>query len=340
MKILVIGGAGYVGSHTVRKLIASGHDVLVYDNLSVGHAASVPADCLIVGQLNDRQLLQKVMTEHGVEAVMHFAAFALVGESVLHPAKYYQNNVVAALELLEAMRAAGVWRIVFSSTTATYGQPEKIPIVESTVQLPINPYGFTKLVFEHALSDYAAAYGFGTAALRYFNAAGASPEGDIGEDHTPESHLIPIVLQVALGQRAKIGVYGNDYPTPDGTCIRDYIHVDDLADAHLRSLGQLEPGSNLQLNLGTGQGHSVLEVIEACREVTRHPIPISMESRRPGDPAELVADSCLAGKVLGWKPHYVSIKSIVETAWRWHQSHPQGYASKASRLSANATAEG
>lgn len=325
MKILVIGGAGYVGSHTVRKLIACGHDVLVYDNLSLGHAESVPRECLIVGQLNDRQLLQKVMTEHRVEAVMHFAAFALVGESVAQPAKYYQNNVVAALELLEAMRAAGVWRIVFSSTTATYGQPEKIPIAESTPQLPINPYGFTKLVFEHALSDYAAAYGFGTAALRYFNAAGASPDGDIGEDHDPESHLIPIILQVALGQRAKIGIFGNDYPTPDGTCIRDYIHVDDLADAHLRSLGHLEPGCSLRLNLGTGKGHSVLEVIQACREVTGHPIPVSIEARRPGDPAELVADSSLARSVLGWAPHYVSIKSIVQSAWKWHQSHPRGF---------------
>ncbi len=326
MKILVIGGAGYVGSHTVRKLIACGHDVVVYDNLSRGHAQSVPAGCLVVGELHDRAHLQQVMQQHGIEAVMHFAAFALVGESVAHPAMYYQNNVVAALELLEAMRASGVWRIVFSSTTATYGQPEKIPIAESTVQLPINPYGFTKLVIEHALTDYAAAYGFGTAALRYFNAAGASPEGGIGEDHDPESHLIPIVLQVALGQRSKVGVFGKDYPTPDGTCIRDYIHVDDLADAHLRALGQLEPSMNLQLNLGTGKGHSVLEVIEACREVTGHEIPAVYEARRPGDPAELVADSNLAQRVLGWKPHYVSIKSIVETAWKWHQSHPRGYA--------------
>lgn len=326
MKILVIGGAGYVGSHTVRKLIACGHDVVVYDNLSRGHAQCVPTVCLVVGELNDRAHLQQVMQQHGIEAVMHFAAFALVGESVAHPAMYYQNNVVAALELLEAMRASGVWRIVFSSTTATYGQPDKIPIAESTVQLPINPYGFTKLVIEHALTDYAAAYGFGTAALRYFNAAGASPDGGIGEDHDPESHLIPIVLQVALGQRAKVGVFGKDYPTPDGTCIRDYIHVDDLADAHLRALGQLEPSMNLQLNLGTGKGHSVLEVIEACREVTGHEIPAVYEARRPGDPAELVADSSLAQRVLGWKPHYVSIKSIVETAWKWHQSHPRGYA--------------
>ncbi|MFO0941901.1 MAG: UDP-glucose 4-epimerase GalE [Pirellulales bacterium] len=327
MKILVIGGSGYVGSHTVRKLISCGHDVLVYDNLSRGHAECVPAEMLILGELGDRAKLTRVMKDHGIEAIMHFAAYALVGESVAQPAMYYQNNVVATLELLEAMRASGVWRIVFSSTTATYGQPEKIPIAESTLQLPINPYGFTKLVIEHALTDYAAAYGFGTAALRYFNAAGAAPSGEIGEDHDPESHLIPIVLQVALGQREHVGVFGNDYPTPDGTCIRDYIHVEDLADAHLRALGLIEPGSNLQMNLGTGKGHSVLEVIQACREVTGHPIPAIYQPRRPGDPAELIADSSLAQRVLGWKPHYVSIKSIVETAWKWHLSHPRGYAS-------------
>lgn len=335
MKILVIGGAGYVGSHTVRKLLTCGHQVVVYDNLSRGHRQSVPAECLEVGELNDRQHLERVMRQHEIEAVMHFAAFALVGESVAQPAMYYQNNVVAALELLEAMRSAGVWRIVFSSTTATYGQPEKIPIAESTLQLPINPYGFTKLVIEHALTDYAKAYGFGAAALRYFNAAGASPLGGIGEDHDPESHLIPIVLQVALGQRDKVGVFGNDYPTPDGTCIRDYIHVDDLADAHLQALGLLEPGTNLQLNLGTGKGHSVLEVIEACRRVTGHPIPITYEQRRPGDPAELVADSSLAQRVLNWTPFYVSVESIVETAWNWHRQNPHGYSSQSKSASAS-----
>ncbi len=217
--------------------------------------------------------LINVFRDYEIDAVVHFAAFALVNESVNHPAIYYQNNVTATLELLEAMRAAGVWRIVFSSTTATYGQPEVIPIVESTPQLPINPYGFTKLVIEHALTDYAAAYGFGCAALRYFNASGAHPDGTIGEDHDPETHLIPIVLQVALGQREAISVYGNDYPTPDGTCIRDYIHVDDLGSAHLKALQLLKPGMNLQMNLGTGHGHSVQEVIEACRRVTGHPIP-------------------------------------------------------------------
>ena len=229
MRILVIGGAGYVGSHTVRLLIRNGYEVWVYDNLCKGHAEAVPEERLIVGELADRTKLASVFAEHKIEAVMHFAAFALVGESVSHPAIYYQNNVTATLDLLEAMRNAGVWRIVFSSTTATYGQPEKMPITESTLQLPINPYGFTKLVIEHALTDYARAYGFGCAALRYFNAAGASPEGDIGEDHSPESHLIPLVLQTALGQREHIGMFGDDYPTPDGSCIRDYIHVDDLA---------------------------------------------------------------------------------------------------------------
>ena len=327
MKVLVIGGAGYVGSHTVRRLLRDGHEVVVYDNLSRGHRQSVPEGTFVQGELADRANLRRVLSEHKIEAVMHFAAFALVGESVAQPAMYYQNNVSAPLELIEAMRAEGVWRIVFSSTTATYGQPEKMPIAEDTIQLPINPYGFTKLVFEHALADYAKAYGFGCAALRYFNAAGASPAGDIGEDHDPESHLIPLVLQTALGQRARIGIFGEDYPTPDGTCIRDYIHVDDLADAHLKALGLLTPGANLQLNLGTGHGQSVRQIIDACRRVTGHPIPTSVEERRPGDPAELVADSRLAQRVLGWTPKYTEIDSIVETAWRWHSTHPRGYAS-------------
>lgn len=326
MKILVIGGAGYVGSHTVRLLHRSAeHEVVVYDNLSKGHAASVKDVELIQGELSDRQKLKEVFESHKIEAVIHFAAFALVGESVAQPAMYYQNNVVATLELLEAMRAAGVWRIVFSSTTATYGQPDKIPIAETTPQLPINPYGFSKLVIEHALADYAHAYGFGVAALRYFNAAGASPSGDIGEDHDPESHLIPIVLQTALGQRERIGIFGNDYPTPDGTCVRDYVHVDDLADAHLRALKLLQHGSNLQLNLGTGVGHSVQQVVEACRRVTGHPVPTTVEERRAGDPAELIADSRLAQKVLGWTPQYTDIEDIVQTAWQWHQAHPRGY---------------
>lgn len=327
MKILVVGGAGYVGSHTVRLLNAQNHEVWIYDNLSRGHAESVRPEQLIHGNLTDRTLLMQVLMEKEIEAVMHFAAFALVGESVQHPAMYYHNNVIASLELLEAMRAVGVWRFVFSSTTATYGQPDTMPIRETTTQNPINPYGFTKLVVERALRDYAKAYGFGVAALRYFNASGAAPDGSIGEDHDPESHLIPIVLQVALGQRDAIQVFGNDYPTPDGTCIRDYIHVEDLATAHLAALELLKPSSVMEMNLGTGVGHSVLEVIEACRRVTGHPIPMVVSDRRPGDPACLIADSSLAQSTLGWKPKYVSIDSIVETAWRWHKSHPKGYQS-------------
>lgn len=328
MRVLVVGGAGYVGSHTVRLLNSLNHDVWVYDNLSRGHVESVPREQFIQGNLTDRSLLMQVMLDKEIEAVMHFAAFALVGESVQHPAMYYQNNVTATFELLEAMRSVGVWRFVFSSTTATYGQPEKMPIREDTPQNPINPYGFTKLVVERALRDYASAYGFGVAALRYFNASGASADGSIGEDHDPESHLIPIVLQVALGQRDAIQVFGNDYPTDDGTCVRDYIHVEDLATAHLAALEKLNPGSVLEMNLGTGVGHSVLQVIEACRKVTGHSIPAIFADRRPGDPACLIADSSLAQKTLGWSPKYVSIDSIVETAWNWHKKHPRGYTTK------------
>ena len=261
MRILVTGGAGYVGSHAARLLVGAGHDVWVYDNLSQGHRGAAPAGRLIVGELADRRRFgPRCSSKKRIEAVMHFAAFALVGESVTDPAKYYQNNVVASLDLLEAMRAAGVKQIVFSSTTATYGVPERVPITEDEPQEPINPYGFAKLVIEHALADYAAAYGFGYAALRYFNAAGASPDGDLGEDHDPESHLIPIVLQVALGQRPHITIFGDDYPTPDGTCIRDYIHVDDLGAAHVvgpgaaraRRRAQAEPGHRPRLQRARG----------------------------------------------------------------------------------------
>lgn len=326
MNILVTGGAGYIGSHAVRLLLQAGHDVRVYDNLSQGHRQAVPADRLIVGDLHDRALVEQVLRQHHIDAVMHFAAFALVGESVSDPAKYYNNNVVASLSLLEAMRAANVQKMVFSSTTATYGEPDTIPITETERQQPINPYGFCKLVIEHALADYAHAYGLAYAALRYFNAAGASPAGDIGEDHTPESHLIPIVLQVALGQREHISIFGDDYPTPDGTCIRDYIHVDDLGAAHVKALDHLQPGQGLKLNLGTGRGNSVREVIEACRRVTGHAIPEKIAPRRPGDPPCLVADSSLAQATLNWQPRYTDINDLVATAWRWHQSHPHGYA--------------
>jgi UDP-glucose 4-epimerase len=325
MKILVTGGAGYIGSHAVRLLERAGHDVWVYDNLSLGHRAAVPEGRLIEGELMDRPRLIDTLRGKRIEGVMHFAAFAAVGESVLDPAKYYQNNVVASLNLLEAMRASGVKRIVFSSTTATYGTPENIPITEEEPQRPINPYGFAKLVVERALADYAAAYGLGYAALRYFNAAGASADGDLGEDHDPETHLIPIVLDVALGKRPHVTIFGDDYPTPDGTCIRDYIHVDDLGVAHVLALEKLEAGKGLCLNLGTGRGHSVREVVDACRRVTGHAIPAQIGPRRAGDPPQLVADSRLAERVLGWRPRYTDIESIVRTAWQWHSKHPRGY---------------
>lgn len=327
MRVLVVGGAGYIGSHTVKLLNQTDHEVWVYDNLSMGHRQSVRAEQLIVGDLADRRLLESVLKERRIDAVMHFAAFAYVGESVKDPAKYYQNNVVATLGLFESMRHCGVGKFVFSSTTATYGQPEKIPIAEDTLQLPINPYGFTKLVIERALRDYAHAYEFSGAALRYFNASGAAADGSIGEDHTPETHLIPLVLQVALGQRESIEVFGSDYPTPDGTCIRDYIHVEDLATAHLAALERLEAGKVLEVNLGTGVGNSVLEVIQACRKASGHPIPVVMSARRQGDPAKLIAECSLAKTVLGWEPRYKQIDQIVQTAWDWHRKHPKGYQS-------------
>jgi UDP-glucose 4-epimerase len=326
MRILVTGGAGYVGSHCLRRLLAAGHDAVVYDNLWQGHRQAVPKGLLIEGDLNDEAKLTALLRERKIEAVMHFAALALVGQSVQEPALYYKNNVAGSFHLLEAMRQAGVWRIVFSSTTATYGTPEKMPIAETTPQQPINPYGFSKLMVERMLDDYRAAYGFGFAALRYFNAAGAAPDGTIGEDHTPESHLIPIVLQVALGQRESISVFGDDYPTSDGTCIRDYVHVEDLATAHLAALERLQPGKSIKVNLGTGRGYSVREVIATCRKITGHPIPTVTAPRRPGDPPELIADARLAALLLDWQPQYATIESIVETAWRWHQAHPRGYA--------------
>jgi UDP-glucose 4-epimerase len=325
MKVLVVGGAGYIGSHAVRALHDAGYEAWVLDNLYQGHHGAVPEGKLLRGDLLDADGLRDTLEENEFDAVMHFAALALVGESVTQPALYYRNNVVGTLNLMDAMRNAGVWRMVFSSTCATYGTPESSPIAESAPQHPINPYGYTKLIIEYALADYAAAYGFGYAALRYFNAAGAHRSGEIGEDHDPETHLIPLVLQVALGQRTHITVFGDDYPTPDGTCIRDYIHVEDLCDAHVRALERLERGKALKLNLGTGHGFSVREVIDACRRVTGHPIPEEIGPRRAGDPAELVADSRLAQQELDWQCQFTDIESIVESAWQWHQRHPLGY---------------
>ena len=325
MRVLVTGGAGYVGSHAARWLDRAGHEVTVLDNLSRGHRGAALAGKLIEGDISDERLVTDVLRSRQIEAVLHFAAFALVNESVTDPALYYQQNVIKTFRLLESMRAADVKKIVFSSTTATYGEPAIVPIPESTPQEPINPYGTTKLVVERMLADYANAYGFGYAALRYFNASGAAEDGSIGEDHSPETHLIPIVLQVALGQREKVSIFGNDYPTPDGTCIRDYIHVDDLASAHEKALHKLTGCQGLKLNLGTGKGFSVQEVIEACRRVTGHAIPCDIGPRRAGDPPQLIAAADAARLELNWEPRYTSLDAIVATAWKWHKSHPRGY---------------
>lgn len=328
MRILIIGGAGYIGSHAVKLFLARGHDVWVYDNLSMGHRQAVPADRLIVADLNELARLDQVMVERRIEAVVHFAAFAAVGESVREPAKYYQNNLVNTLNLMECARRNKVSRFVFSSTAATFGVPATMPITEETPQAPINPYGTTKLAIEHALSDYAHAYGWGFAALRYFNASGASADGSIGEDHDPETHLIPLVIYAATGKRPHIEVFGTDYPTPDGTCIRDYIHVEDLAEAHLLALEKLEAGTQFKYNLGIGQGYSVREVIRTVEEVVGKPVPVKEGPRRPGDPPVLVASSARIQRELGWKPRYTDLKSIVQTAWNWHKARPRGYKSK------------
>jgi UDP-glucose-4-epimerase GalE len=325
MRILIIGGAGYIGSHAVRLFLQRSHDVWVYDNLSAGHKAAVPAERLIVGDLKETDRLDQALVERRIEAVVHFAAHCYVGESVTQPAKYYQNNVVNTLNLLECLRRHGIARFVFSSTCATYGVPEVVPMTEETPQRPINPYGRTKLAIEFALGDYAHAYGWGIAALRYFNAAGAHPDGTIGEDHSPETHLIPLVIQAAQGQRPHVEVFGTDYPTPDGTCIRDYVHVDDLAEAHLLALERLQAGQQMYYNLGTGHGCSVREVIHTVEQVKGKPVPVKEGPRRAGDPPALVAAADKVRRELGWTPRYTELRGIVETAWNWHRSHPKGY---------------
>ncbi|MBN9517141.1 UDP-glucose 4-epimerase GalE [bacterium] len=324
-RILVTGGAGYIGSHTVRLLLAGGHDVTVLDSLVYGHRAAVPAGRLVVGDIAAAAGLDRLFAEERPEAVVHFAAFAYVGESVTDPAKYYANNLLGSLALLDACRRHGVAKLVFSSTCATYGTPDRVPIAEDTPQRPINPYGNTKLAFERALADYAAAYPFGFCALRYFNAAGASPDGTIGEDHDPETHLIPLVFQAATGKRPHVGVFGTDYPTPDGTCVRDYVHVDDLATAHALALDKITPGAALRFNVGTGTGYSVREVIRTAEAVSGLKVPVVEGPRRAGDPAELVADATLIRKELGWVPRYPELRQILETAWNWHRTHPDGY---------------
>ncbi len=326
MRIFVTGGAGYVGSHCVKRLVADGHDVTVYDSLVYGHRAAVdPKAEFVEGDLADAEKLRRVVAPGRFDAVMHFAAFLFVGESVEKPLLYYRNNVANTLNLLEAMEASRVTRMVFSSTCAVYGDAEELPLTEDLPKNPINPYGASKLAVERILQDCAPAWGLGSVALRYFNASGAASDGTIGEDHDPEIHLIPLVLQVALGQRSHIGIFGTDYPTPDGTCIRDYVHVEDLAEAHLMAIKGCQPGRAEAFNVGTGRGNSVLEVVAAARRVTGHPIPTKVSGRRAGDPAALYADSDKLQKRFGWVPRIVELERIVETAWRWHSGHPAGY---------------
>lgn len=326
MKVFVTGGAGYVGSHCVRRLCDAGHDVTVYDNLKAGHRQAVDKRAtLVVGDLGDRVALEKSLDEGSFEAVMHFAALLDVGESVREPLRYYENNVAHTVCLLDCMRQRDIRKIVFSSTCATYGVPPSVPITEDMPQVPINPYGCTKLTIEWALRDSAVAWGLGATALRYFNAAGASSDGTIGEDHEPENHLIPCVLQAALGQRDGLKIFGVDYPTPDGTCIRDYVHVEDLATVHLTAIETQQEERLRCYNVGTGVGTSVKEIIDAAREVTGAAIPAAPAPRRPGDPAQLYADPTKAATDLGWQAEYTDIGRIVETAWNWHRAHPDGY---------------
>ena len=328
MRILVTGGAGYVGSHCVRELCNAGHDVVVLDNLSIGHRQAVDARALLIeGDLADEALVDRAVGQNRPEAIMHFAALAEVGESVRDPLRYYRNNVVSSVALLEAMRKYEVKRFVFSSSCAVYGIPARVPIAEDCPKVPINPYGRTKLAIEWLLEDCAAAWGLGATALRYFNAAGASADATLGEDHRPESHLIPRVLEVALGKAQDIAVFGNDYPTPDGTCIRDYIHVEDLAAIHRIVLEAQGAAAFAAFNVGTGRGVSVREVIEAARKITGHAIPVRQAPRRPGDPPELVANPDALCRRFAWRPKFQDIGPTIESAWRWHRSHPQGFES-------------
>ncbi len=318
MVVLIVGGAGYIGSHTARRLKSHGHDVVIYDNLSTGHACLAEGFELIVGDIEDTSKLASTMER--VDAVMHFAAHAYVGESVQNPRKYFRNNVEAGLALLNTCLDCGVRKFIFSSTCAVYGVPSQIPITEDNPRLPVNPYGVTKLFFERALEAYDAAYGLHFAALRYFNAAGCDDSGEIGELHEPETHLIPSALQAVTGARPELELYGTDYPTPDGTCIRDYIHVTDLAEAHVLALKHLaNGGSSVALNLGTGSGSSVKEVLDAVEKVTGRPVPKRMAPRRAGDPPALVADPTRAQNLLQWKATR-SLNEIVRTAWQWMQS--------------------
>ncbi|WP_066054227.1 UDP-glucose 4-epimerase GalE [Robertmurraya korlensis] len=327
MSVLVLGGAGYIGSHAVYQLIDQGYKVVVIDNLQTGHEQAIhPQATFYKGDIREKEFLTSVFQKEKIEGVLHFAANSLVGESMEKPLMYFDNNVYGTQVLLEVMNEFDVKNIVFSSTAATYGDQKTMPITEDTPTSPTNAYGETKLTMEKMLKWCSGAYGMKYVALRYFNVAGARPTGEVGEDHTPETHLIPLVLQVALGQREFISVFGDDYDTPDGTCIRDYVHVEDLIAAHILALKYLEDGGESNVfNLGSNQGFSVLEIIETAREITGHAIPEKMVARRAGDPAKLIASSQKAKQVLGWNPKLTNIEQIIGDAWSWHQSHPNGY---------------
>jgi UDP-glucose 4-epimerase len=325
MRVLVTGGAGYVGSACLRHLVAEGQEALAYDNLCEGHREAVVGAELIEGDIADTELLTQTLRDFSADAVMHFAAATYVGESVTNPEYHYRNNVGGTLSLLKAMRNAEVDRLLFSSTCATYGDAPECPMSEDAPQIPCSPYARTKLAVEWMIRDFSEAYGMGFTLLRYFNASGAAPDGSHGEDHRPETHLIPLVLQVPLGKREKLQVFGNDYPTADGTCIRDYVHVDDLAAAHQLAIEATHSETREVFNVGTGVGQSVLEIIQGCESVTGKRVPYDVVERRPGDAPALVADPSKLGRQLGWKPRYLRIEDTIATAWEWHRSHAQGY---------------
>lgn len=318
MSILVVGGAGYIGSHMVKQLSISGKEVITLDNLSCGYRDAVKYGEFVEGDLGDPAVLDHIFSNYSIDAVMHFAAFIEVGESVRDPARYYRNNVVNTLILLDAMLQHDIRHFIFSSTAAIFGEPDYTPIDEKHGKNPINPYGRTKLMVEHILQDYDSAYGMKSTCLRYFNAAGADPDGELGERHDPETHLIPLILQAASGRREDIRIFGNDYPTDDGTCVRDYIHINDLCKAHSLALERmLQTGCSARYNLGNGKGFSVQQVIDTTRKVTGRDFKVTLDERRPGDPAILVADSAFANNELGWQPEHPELESIIETAWKW-----------------------
>lgn len=327
MAVLICGGAGYVGSHNVRAFAQKGEEVIVVDSLETGHRAAVPEGVKFYhADIRDAEALDKIFEENQIESVVHFCAYSLVGESMEKPLKYFDNNIGGMISLLEAMQKYEVKRIIFSSTAATYGEPKKVPILETDPTIPTNPYGESKRIMEKMMNWVSRLHDIRYVSLRYFNVAGAWHDGSIGEDHHPESHLIPLILQVPLGKRDHITVYGDDYPTQDGTCIRDYIHTEDLARAHILALEYLRNGGDSNIfNLGSGDGYSVMEMITAARKVTGHPIPAQVGTRRPGDPAKLVADSSKAQSILKWKPEITRMEDIIATAWKWHSSHPNGY---------------